>query len=35
MSRLLVTQYQAEVQKIILYGGSRNESKSIILLNFP
>ncbi|XWK91051.1 MAG: type ISP restriction/modification enzyme [Phormidium sp.] len=28
MSKLLVTQYQAEVQKIIQYGGSRNE-KSI------
>jgi len=26
MSRLLVTQYQAEVEKIIRYGGSRNES---------
>lgn len=26
MSRLLVSQYQAEVQKIIQYGGSRKET---------
>ena len=26
MSRLLVTQYQAEVEKIIRYGGSKKET---------
>ncbi|MEQ8971750.1 MAG: hypothetical protein RIE73_15310 [Coleofasciculus sp. C1-SOL-03] len=26
MSRLLITQYQAEVEKIIRYGGSRKET---------
>jgi hypothetical protein len=26
MSRLLVTQYQAEVEKIIRYGGSKTET---------
>jgi len=27
MSRLLVTQYQAEVEKIIRYGGSKKETQ--------
>jgi hypothetical protein len=31
MSRLLVTQYQAEVEKIIQYGGSRKETRTYAL----